>query len=303
MIEESTKKDIEKISFELLKQSKSLDVFPTPIDKILGYSDLVMDTGLDLSKVDKTFFEKLKEESQDKFKNLLSGLSKIRGFFDRREKKIYVDFNQTAGRKNFVKLHEVGHGVLPWQNQIMAAVDNDNTLLDTFEDQFEAEANYFASITLFQHDRFEEEVCKLSLNISSAMALAKKFGSSVHAALRNYVLKSNNKCALLVLTPINGARFNKALCEKRDIFYSNSFLQEFGSLDLPEKFGFKWDFAKDLIFKKRYTEKGKIKLQSHDNEELDCNYHFFNNGYNSFVFIFPKGESNQSKSKVILKNL
>ncbi|KVV15035.1 ImmA/IrrE family metallo-endopeptidase [Flavobacterium sp. TAB 87] len=303
MIDESTKRDIEKISYEILKQSKALDVFPTPIEKILNHSELVIDTSIDLSKIDKSFFEKLKEESFEKLKFLQSGLTKVKGFFDRREKKIYVDLSQSDGRKNFVKLHEIGHGVLTWQSEVILAADNDSTLIESFDDGFEAEANYFASITLFQHDRFITEMNSLPLSISSAMSMSKKFGSSVHSALRNFVIQSRNKCALLVLTPIKGAKGNGALCEKRDLFYSNSFLNEIGELDFPENFGFHWEFMKCYQFKIRFNDKGNITLKTKNNEELNSNFHYFNNGHNIFIFLFPKGEINKSRKKIILQNI
>ncbi len=303
MIDDSSKKDIEKISYEVLKQSKALGVFPTPVEKILNYTELAIDSGIDLSKVDKSFIDRLKDGSSSKIKVLQSGLSKIAGIFDRREKKIYVDFSLTNGKKNFVKLHEIGHGILPWQNAILLASDNNQTLMDLYENQFEAEANMFASITLFQQDIFVSEINGLPLNISSAMAMAKKFGSSVHSALMNYVLKSRNKCALLVLTPIKESGFNDAICEKRNLFYSDSFLTEVGELELPEKFGFTWDFIRDYKFHKRYNDKGRITFKTVNNEDLISNYHYFYNGYNVFVFIFPKSEVNKSRTKVILTNL
>ena len=49
----SSKKDIENISFDILKSSKSLDVFPTPIDKILQYSELIVAEGIDLKSLEK----------------------------------------------------------------------------------------------------------------------------------------------------------------------------------------------------------------------------------------------------------
>lgn len=303
MLDEHSKSDIDKISHDILKQSKALDVFPTPVDVIREYTELKLDTHFDLSKVDKTFFERVLDGSKEGLKILQSGLSKVKGFFDRTEHTIYVDVNQNGGRKNFVQLHEIGHSVLPWQSEVMLASDNDDTLLETFEDQFEAEANYFASVTLFQNDRFVSELSKLPLDISSAMSLAKTFGSSVHSALRNYVLKSRNKCALLVLTPIEFAIGNGAICEKRDLFYSASFMQEFGELDLPDEFGFKWNFIQDYKFKKKVNKYGKIELVTKYGELIDSNYHFFNNTYNVFVFIFPKGEKNKSKTKIILTNV
>ena len=299
MIDEFTKRDIEKISYELLKSSKSLDVFPTPVDSILNYSDFVADNKIDLLNIKHSFFEKFKDSS---IKILQSGISKVKGIFDRREKTIYIDIglDKNLGKKNFVQLHEIGHGVLGWQNEMMLCLDNDDTLSHEIEEQFEQEANYFASITLFQHDRFIQEAEKLNLGLSSVMALSKKFGASVHATLRNYVLNSKNRCALLVLNhPVNENGYINILT-KRDLFYSSLFLKEFGELNLPEEFGFKWNFVKDFKFNKMFNDKGTINLVTLNGEELNSNYHFFNSTYNSFVFIFPKGEKNKAKTKVIL---
>lgn len=302
MIDDSTKRDIDIISIEVLKQSKSFDVFPTPVDKIIEYSELCLDKGIDLRYVDPGFIEKLKDKSSHGLKVLQSGLSKIKGLFFSLDRTIYIDMSQTQGRQNFVKLHETGHAILPWQDDIMLALDNNDTLNTSFKDQFEAEANYFASVTLFQQDRFLSEMSKLNLSIDSAMALANKFGASIHSSLRNYVLKSTNRCALLVLNPINDSKGNEAYCCKRDLFHSESFISDIGELKFPDEFGYKWDFAKHFKFGKKF-KKGEISLKTINEEYIDCSYHYFFNTYNIFVFIFPKGEVNQSRTKVVLQNL
>lgn len=302
MIEEFTKKEIDKISYELLKGSKSFDVFPTPVSQIMDYSDFVLNSKIDLLNIEHGFFENLKEKS---VKTLQATLSKIKGVFDRREKTIYIDasLESNIGKKNFVQLHEIGHGVLDWQNETTLCLDNDETLSPEMEEQFEEEANYFASLTLFQQDRFTYEAEKLKLGLSSVMALKLKFGASVHSTFRNYVLESKNRCALLVLTPIVSNKGNKAICTTRNLFYSQSFKNEIGKLNLPVDFGFKWEFIRDYKFNRKFSEKGQINLQTITGESLNCGYHFFNNSYNSFVFIFPKGEKNKARTKIILQNL
>jgi len=302
MLDSNTKTDIEKISIDILNQSKSIGVFPTPVDKILKQTELISDSQIDLSVVDRSFFERLSDSTNQGIKILQAGLSKVKGFFDRFEKTIYVDVNQNEGRQGFVKLHEIGHSVLPWQNEVMLALDNRETLT-SYEDEFEAEANHFASVTLFQHDVFVEEIVKLPLGVDAGIALAKKFGSSVHAALRNYVLKSKNKCVLLVLTPIVGVRGNKAICSTRNLFYSESFKEQIGELRLPAEFGFKWSFIKDYKFNKRYNVQGEIKLTTVEGDILTTSYHYFYNSYNIFVLLFPKGEKNKVKTKIILQNI
>ena len=142
-----SKKDIENISFEILKTSKSLDVFPTPIDNIVNHSELIIAGGIDLKSLEKKYKSFLFTDA------LKSGLSKIRGFLDRSEKLIYLDMEQRSSRLGFVKLHETGHNVLPWQSKIIEFLDDDATLDADTQEEFEIEANYFASVTLFQNDR------------------------------------------------------------------------------------------------------------------------------------------------------
>ena len=191
MVELHTKKDIDRISKEILRSSKSFDVFPTPVDRITDYSELIIRRDIDISQVHNAYLLKATDA-------LRSAISKVKGMFDRREKTIYLDLSQKIPRRNFVQLHEVAHGVLTWQTEIHDLMDDDNhSLSSDVTEEFEAEANYFASVTLFQHDRFNDQMRKYDLSIESSMQLAKYFGASVHAALRRYVESSKNRCALI----------------------------------------------------------------------------------------------------------
>jgi Zn-dependent peptidase ImmA (M78 family) len=295
MFDLPSKSDIEKISMDLLKQSKALDVFPTPVDRIVNYSNLHFDSKFDLSEIDKTFLSKFSENVSHKF---LETLGLVRGFIDRREKIIYLDLSQNINRQNFVKLHEVGHDSLVWQKEILEFIDDDSTLDIYTKEEFEAEANYFASLTLFQQDRFETEMRKLELGIKSPMHLAKHFGASNHAALRRYVECSNKRCALLVLEKDKGLS-PQIKYPKKDFFQSTKFQESFGHIELPNEFGFKWKFAQDYYYNKRFREDGIITLNT-ENGEVDFRYHFFDNTYNAFVFIFPLGETNRTKTKIII---
>lgn len=291
MLDDFSRQDIEKISFEILKQSKALDVFPTPVSKIVEYSDLVVSKGIDLSKVEHSFIEKASTQFSALIKN-------VRGILDRREKTIYLDLNQLPSRQTFVKLHEVGHHVLPWQEKSLSFLDDDETLDAETKIQFEAEANFFASTTLFQSDRFLEEMEKLPLSLNSPKYLAKHFGSSIHAALRRYVECSKNRCALIVLENISSkGKFVK--CQVRDVFYSGKFTKTFGDIGLPNELGYTWPFVQDYYFNRRYKTDGFLTLTTL-NGEADFTYHFFNNGYNGFVFLFPIGEKKRSRTKIVI---
>lgn len=293
MVEIFSQKDIETVSMDILKQSKAIDIFPTPVDRIVHCSDLIFEGKIDLTHVEESFFSKMSSGFREIW-------GQVRGYLDRSEKTIYIDPSQLPSRQNWVKLHETGHHLLPWQRSIMETIDDDNTLSHLTKIEFEAEANYFSSVTLFQHDRFNTEMEKLGLSLKAAMALSKKFGGSVHASLRRMVEQSRKRCALLVLERLPAATMNKAQCGKRDIFQSVSFTEDFGELDLPEQFGYTWKFAQDYIFRKKFLEDGTISLSTSDGI-ADFNYHFFDNGYNAFVFLFPSGELQKSRINIIVK--
>lgn len=294
MVDLHTRKDIERLSMDILKQSKSLDIFPTPVDQIVQFSELVFEGSVDLSDADPSFMERLSS-------NFASIWNMVRGFLDRTERTIYIDLKQLPTRQNFVKLHEVGHYVLPWQKQIMQHLDNDSTLSHLTKEEFEVEANYFSSLTLFQHDRFNSEMDKLELSLKAGMALGKLFGGSTHAALRRLVEQTKKRCALIVLERFTDVPKNKPQCGKKDLFQSKNFTADFGELDIPDEFGYKWNFARDYMFKKKFHEDGQITLDTAEGK-VDFSYHFFDNNYNGFVFIFPVGEMQKTRTKILLQN-
>lgn len=291
MIDLPSRNDIEKISIEVLRDSKSLDVFPTPVDKIVAYSELVFRKDIDVSKIHPSFVGRANSV-------LKSALSKVRGLFDRRQKTIYLDLTQGFNRKNFVKLHETAHGILPWQIKINDILDDDDhTLSNDTNEEFEKEANYFASITLFQHDRYITELNKLNLSIEAAIHLAKHFGASIHASLRRYIDCSENRCALLVLEKLGPAGGDS--CRVRNFLTSNSFSKSFGEMIFPASLDSSWKFAQHYCQGRRFIKDATIDLQT-KNGTVKFAYQFFNNGYHAFVFFFPVGELKKSRTTIVV---
>ena len=294
MLDSFTQKDIEKISMEILKYSKSLDVFPTPVDKIVQYCELTHDTKFDLSNVDQSFLAKVSSTISAAF---IGTLKQVRGFLDRSEKTIYVDVRQISARQNFVKLHETGHDALPWQSTIIEHLDDDESLSLDAQEQFEAEANYFASATLFQQDRFLSEIEKYDLSIDAGLALSRKFGGSAHAALRRMVEYTDKRCALLVLNKHSG--LDGLECTKKNLFHSDKFTDDFGELVIPDRLSYDWVFTQDNISGRRYHKEGIASLETASGNSY-FKYHYFNNTYNSFFLIMPPGEYQKSNKKIVL---
>jgi Zn-dependent peptidase ImmA (M78 family) len=288
MIELQSQKDIEKISYEILKGSKSLDVFPTPIDKIVSYAELMINNDVDLSKIPTNYLSRASDA-------LKRALGKLQGALDRREKIVYLDLSAHPLKQKFVKLHEVGHKVLPWQEKISEVLEDDENTLDaSCREEFEAEANFFASATLFQQDRFLSEMDKLGLGIDEALLLAKYFGASTHATLRRYVECSKKRCALIVLKECTscGAKL-------RDKFQSASFTKTFGELAIPENIERVYPFVNDYCCKRKHKKDGLMSLPT-KNGSVDFTYHFFDNSYNGFTLLFPIGEKKSTRTKIII---
>ena len=288
MLELQSEKDIEKISYEILKNSKSLDVFPTPIDKIVSYAELTVNSGIDLSKIHASYLSKASDV-------LKQAIDKVQGILVWKEKQIYLDLSTHESKRKFVKLHEVGHNVLTWQQKIYEVFGDDELTLDaSTREEFEVEANYFASATLFQQDRFLSEMDKYGLEIEVALQLSKHFGASVHSTLRRYVEYSKKRCALFVLKDCTncGAKL-------RDKFQSKSFTKTFGELSIPPEIDRMYPFIQDYCHKLKLKKDGLVSLLT-KNGSVDFSYHFFNNTYNAFVFLFPVGEKKSTKTKFII---
>ncbi len=222
-------------------------------------------------------------------------LKKVLGAFDREEKVIFIDPSLPNVKQNFIKLHETGHGVIPWQKEIKY-LDNEYTLSHTVKEVFETEANYFASTSLFQLNRFEDEMNKLPLEITSAMFLAKKFGGSNHAAIRRYAEVSKKRCALIVLEDKEKTG-NRLSLDLRNSFQSNSFTKEFGKITFPEKLNTDFPFIVDYSRKRQFHKDGFIQLMTKSGEE-EFSYHYFHNRYNVFVLIIPIGEKIKSRTTI-----
>lgn len=295
MADLTARPDIEQIAERILRDSRCEGIFPTPVDRVVEHTKLQLDQGVDLSAISPGLLQRFDEVIRNRITSALSG---ILGLIDLREKTIYLDLSQAAPRQHFVKLHEVGHHALPWQNDILY-LDDERTLKANVTEEFEKEASFFASEILFQGNRFASEAAKLPLGIRSPLTLAGKFGSSKHAALRRYVEYSTKRCALLVLerTPDGDTTRLKV----RDVFQSPIFTKEFGDIVWPQEVGVQFSFVMDFIGGRRLIENGSVSLSLNGKESEEFAYHFFRTPYNAFVLLFPIGEVNRSRVRIVVR--
>ena len=273
VLEEYTKQDIKDWSHDLLVSSRCIGTFPTPADKLAAFINVRVSTK-DLSKIIPIYLDK----NDSIIKKLLG---RLRGLFFREEKMIFLDRSCNVERQRFTLLHEVGHN-LPWQVAAAAIrADDDYTLSPETKEQFEAEASYFASETMFQGNKFAEIVKNEPLSIKTAIKVSPFFGASIHATLRRLVEFSPVRCALLVMKDPMSTK-----ATLRDLFYSQSFLSDIGNIRFNEYLDFmRYSFVESYVRSVK-SDHGTF-LASVNESTIELRYEYFFNGYNGFVLIYP----------------
>lgn len=189
---------------EILRASRSIllraevgDRLPTPVEDVIAAADLTRGD-------DDVFAEETIAEAPaylQKAIRRLMGKGKIHAILDRRRRKVHVNPTITnEGRRRFRALHEVGHSILPTQND-PAHVDNSKTLSPYTKILWERDANQTSSEILFQQQRFTEIAAEYEVGLGAVVELAEMFKASIHAALRRYVEFHRLPLAAVVLNP------------------------------------------------------------------------------------------------------
>ncbi len=116
---------IQKHARAALEKAGCWGVLPTQIDEVMRAAKVVVSSEDALSP---TFLDKIRYSAGKARAVLKSALSKILGVFDAGARIAYIDRAVIAVRQAYLKLHEAGHAILPWQRDVYQA----------FEDSFES---------------------------------------------------------------------------------------------------------------------------------------------------------------------
>lgn len=214
----------------LLRDAGAVGLFPTPVDEIMRTAKIqVVPIALD-----EGYLAQLRRTAAQAGRALLSALSKVWGVFDPKARVAFVDPETPKEKLPFLKLHEGGHAILPWQSIFGIFEDCRKTLDPEVKQQFEREANVFASEVLFQLDGFTREAADHAFGISVPLRLAKRYGASVYATVRRYVCQSDKNCAVLVLNPPELAEIVGFFCSVRRVITSPEFERRFSNMVWPQ---------------------------------------------------------------------
>lgn len=286
---------VRKEAEKLLARADALGRFPTPISDLMSAAKVVVAPE---NALDEGFLRKLRKKASSALKQ---ALSKVLGIFDATARLIFVDRSLGESKQTFIKLHEAGHGVLPWQRDLYAVVEDCRQTLDPdVAEAFDREANNFATEVLFQLDGFITQAKDDAFGLRSPLKLGKKYGASAYAAIRQYVTKSDRPCVVIVLDPPEIELFDGFRSVLRRVVASPSFLHKFGELTLPDVFTPDDKVGAMVpVGKRRMTGPRELMLTDRNGTNHDCLAEAFKHPYNVFILIYPTKAL--TKTTVILR--
>lgn len=284
--------DVTRYAQAMLKRAGVGDRLPTPIDDVVACARLIVSEDLTLEVKNAGFLAR-------SLGLVRSALAKVVGLVDLRENVMYVDPTKPRTKQGFVKLHECGHKVLPWQRDAYLYLDDETTLDPDVHALFERQANQFAAEVMFQGDRFDRDLADLPLSMKSAQALAKRYGSSAHAGIRRYVERHPRACAVLVLERVPNPAPNGAVFRIKRVCQSVRFARRFSTLEWPEFLPLDAPYSDELLRGRRFFSSADT-LSDRKGQEVECTIDVFRTPYNVFVLVFPAGERKRTRGRIVI---
>lgn len=217
-----------------LLNAAALGRFPTPVADVIAAANVVV---AEEPILDDGLLARFRKRAKTAGQALRRAMSKVMGVVDVIARVIYLDRTIHAAKQTFLKLHETGHAVLPWQRDIYAVTEDcEMTLAPDIADQFEREASTFASDVVFQIDAFTNEANQCAFGILVPVRLSRRYGASIYMSVRRYVTENHRACAVLVLEPPQACSRHGFVADLRREVASAEFRRCFGSLKWPTCF-------------------------------------------------------------------
>lgn len=291
--------ELEKIARGLLRAADVGDRLPTPQEDLIRCAELVHGGVIDLEEYRESRVGKIS-------KALASGLEKVMGLLDVREKTIYISPKAHQKQVPFLIFHEVSHKVIPWQVEVYDYFeDNFETLDPSIKKVFEHEANTLGSKLLFQCDRLKKQARDYQLGIGVALKLADDFGASYHSCLRHYVATHDHMCCLMVLRKACYAEEYRGQLEVPfEVCYavqSEKFAQEFDGYIWPVKIYSDHPLygLLDATFGSEVFQ-DNFKIGKENEDSVDVVVESWTNSFNHFLLIKGRRKPFSGRKKVVV---
>lgn len=281
----SQQREVNKSADLLLKKADAYGRFPTPILDLIAAAELELAREQVLDKLFLgDFYRNLPNAiklAPDRFKR---ALDKVLGLLDRPARQIYIDPSVHKNKKPFLSLHEVAHDFLSWHRKTFDLLEDGESELDEdTRDEFERQANCFASDVLFQRDAFTIEAADSAFGIFVPVRLSKRYGSSIYAAIRRYVTTNSLACAVVVFEkPVDVYPITRL--EVRRVVGSPRFETQFGRNWHKDYYGPGEFFIEHLPLNK-FSRASTLRVKDLNGDPHNCIAEAFNSTKQIFFLI------------------
>ncbi|MFD2265410.1 ImmA/IrrE family metallo-endopeptidase [Lacibacterium aquatile] len=234
-----------------------------------------------------SFIDRMRASVGAAAETLKRAVGKVLGLFHASEGLIFIDRTLLAVKQRFIRLHECGHGFLPWQRPMYKLVEDcDKSLDPDTAELFDREANVFAAEVLFHLDLFRDMAESEEFSIWTPVRLAKKFDASIYASIRQYISKNHRACAVVVLdmpefVPGEGLRANL-----RRKVQSASFTEMFGAYGWKQTYTSSDDIGAMIpVGKRRSSNKRALILTDKNGIQHECIAEAFTQTHQVFILV------------------
>lgn len=279
---------VEERARQLLDRADAWERFPVPIDDILEAAQVkIASTSMfDAAAIMAYLTGKASSVGAD----IKSALSKVFGLYDALDGTIHIDETVVLPKQNFLKLHETAHHDLPTHRKLFRFFqDCEKTLAPEIADQFEREANNFARFALFKGTTYAEHAADCQFELKTPIRLAKKFGASIYASVREFARTNQHACAVYVLEPIEYVEEEGARAVVRRIEPSPSFIAQFGRPD-DSLITLGHFLGPVLPIGRKMTGPVSLPIPDRNGTIHECVAEAFDTTYNVIILLYPERE-------------
>lgn len=269
----------------LLDRADAWDQFPVPIDELLAAADVrVATTGaFDPAAI----LDYIHNRATGAALRIQRAISKVLGLYDPHAGIIHVDESVVRPKQTFLKLHETAHHDLPVHRRSFGLFqDCDNTLAPEVADQFEREANNYARFVLFKGEMFAERAADYPLAIRTPMQLAREFGSSVYAGLREYVRTNRMPCMAVILNPIERTTDSRMTASIRRVEVSPTWATRFGHFASDQPISPRHVLWPVVPIGRKMTWPTPVLLHDRNGDPQACLAEAFNTTHNILILVY-----------------
>jgi len=176
----------------LLRRADVLGAIPTPLDRVMEVSKLVLAGEIELEP-------EMKRRLRDRFGDLVDrALHMIVGSIRFDTRGVYLQPDMWWLRKRFVQAHEIGHEMLPWHRDLYAFLDDKTRIRPDVNDRYERQANQSAIEILAQGDTLRREADDSPITFALIDRVGGRYEISAQATARRVVEESRHEVALAI---------------------------------------------------------------------------------------------------------